>query len=283
MFVLRQIARLKQSYERNQQAIYNLTKAEFNELNHIFTQFFPNIFKLSDSLYFYSTAKSLQNSDSTQNTGYFLPINHFEISVFWHKHSLHCLDSNTLAKMRQKDFVDVGGFIGDSAIIFEKEFCDKNIYSFEPTKENFTLMKQTIKLNNAKRIIPLNLGLGSEKSQMQINILGSGSSVCLDYGFKGDKEIVEMTTLDDFVRENNLEIGFIKVDIEGFEMEFLKGAKESICTQKPAMLISIYHQGSDYFGIKPLIESWNLGYSFKIHKGVDFSLATETVLFCEVK
>lgn len=53
-------------------------------------------------------------------------------------------------------------------------------------------------------------------------------------------------------------------------MEFLKGAKETICTQKPAMLLSIYHQASDYFGIKPLIESWNLGYTFKIHKGVDF-------------
>ena len=65
-------------------------------------------------------------------------------------------------------------------------------------------------------------------------------------------------------------------------MEFLKGAKETIKAQKPAMLISIYHQPSDYFGIKPLIESWNLGYVFKIHKGVDLSLTTETALFCEV-
>lgn len=84
------------------------------------------------------------------------------------------------------------------------------------------------------------------------------------------------------MRENKIEVGFIKVDIEGFEMEFLKGAKETICTQKPAMLLSIYHQGSDYFGIKPLIESWNLGYTFKIHKGVDLSITGETALFCEV-
>lgn len=48
------------------------------------------------------------------------------------------------------------------------------------------------------------------------------------------------------------------------------------------MLISIYHFGSDYFKIKPLIESWNLGYKFKIAKGADGHLTGETVLFCEV-
>ena len=117
---------------------------------------------------------------------------------------------------------------------------------------------------------------------MKINILGSSSSICFDWGVVSDKEIIETTTLDKFVRDNKIEVGFIKVDIEGFEMEFLKGAKETICTQKPAMLISIYHQPSDYFDIKPLIESWNLGYKFKIYKGVDFTIMNETVLLCEI-
>ena len=113
---------------------------------------------------------------------------------------------------------------------------------------------------------------------------GLGSSVCsLEfYNTFVSSELVEITTLDEFVRENKIEVGFIKVDVEGFEMEFLKGAKETICTQKPAMLLSIYHQASDYFGIKPLIESWNLGYKFKIHQGIDYSIPVETALFCEV-
>lgn len=271
--LLRQIARMAESHLTQNPIITNITQDEFRELEAIVTQFFPNIFKLSENLYFYS--------DKANHTGYFLPINHFEISVFWHKHSLKHLDSATLAKMRGKDFIDVGGFIGDSAIVFEREFCDKNIYSFEPTKANFELMKRTMKLNNAKRIIPLNLGLGSEKSQMQISILGSGSSITLDCG--REKESVEITTLDSFVKERQIEVGFIKVDVEGFEMEFLKGAKETIKAQKPAMLISIYHQASDYFEIKPLIESWDLGYKLQVCKGVDFSLVAETVLLCEVR
>ena len=181
--------------------------------------------------------------------------------------------------MRNKDFIDVGGFVGDSAIIFEQEFCDKNIYSFEATKSNFKLLERTLWLNNATRIIPINKALGAVEGKMQICVNESGSSIVAHHS--DEMEITEITTLDSFVRENNLQVGFIKVDIEGFEMEFLKGAKETIESQKPAMLISIYHFGADYFKIKPMIESWNLGYKFKITKGTDGHLTGETVLLCE--
>ncbi len=267
-FVLRQIARCKEGFEKNEGVIYKLTRKESKELQKLATHFYPQILKLSENLYAYK--------------GYFLPERHFEEGVFFYEHSLKVLHPQTLAKMRQKDIIDVGGFIGDSAIIFERKFTDKKVYTFEPTKKNFKLMKRTLKLNNAKRIVPVNLGLGAEESQMQINILGSASSIQLDWGYQSEKEDIKITTLDSFVRENKIEVGFIKVDIEGFEMEFLKGAKETIMQQKPAMLISIYHQPSDYFGIKPLIESWNLGYKFKIHKGVDSSVSVETALFCEI-
>ena len=209
-----------------------------------------------------------------------MPKNHFEVSVFWHKHNLDVLDSQTLEAMKHKDFIDVGGFIGDSAVLFEREFCDKNIYTFEPTKENFRLLKRTLELNDSKRIIPINKGLGSEIGAAQICINESGSSIVAHHS--DEMEVAHIITLDSFVRENNIKVGFIKVDIEGFEIEFLKGAKETITAQKPAMLISIYHFGSDYFKIKPLIESWNLGYKFKIAKGADGHLTGETVLFCEM-
>ncbi|MFX3627500.1 FkbM family methyltransferase [Campylobacter sp. LH-2024] len=79
-----------------------------------------------------------------------------------------------------------------------------------------------------------------------------------------------------------MEIGFIKIDIEGFEQECLKGVINTIKTQKPAMLISIYHNPDDFFNIKPLIESWNLGYKFKIYKPIDFYIGLETALYCEI-
>lgn len=48
------------------------------------------------------------------------------------------------------------------------------------------------------------------------------------------------------------------------------------------MLISIYHNAKDFFEIKPMLESWNLGYKFKIFKPIDHTIAVETALFCEI-
>lgn len=274
IWLLRQIGREKFAYENNCGFIENLTDYERNELEKIYTEFYPNIFKLSENLYFYNNG----------SWGYFFHTNFCEISVMWHKHSLSVLESQTLEAMKIKDFIDVGACIGDSAVLFEREFCDKNIYAFEPTKENFRHLKRTLELNNSKRVIPVNKALGAKSESLEINYCEEnigGSSII--FGGKHTKaECVEVTTLDEFVRTNKIQVGFIKVDIEGFEMEFLKGAKETIKAQKPTMLISIYHQPSDYFGIKPLIESWDLGYKFKIYKGVDLIVTTETVLFCEI-
>lgn len=269
-FVFRQIGRCREAYKKKDFDFTALSQKEIDEWRRIESEFLPNIFQLGENLYCYKH--------------YLLPIERFEISVFWHKHSLNILEPQTLAKMRSKDFIDVGGYVGDSAIIFEQEFCDKNIYTFEPTKDNYKRILQTIKLNNLKRTIPINKGLGAENATAEIGIsgvYGLGSSITFKENFE-NTESVEITTLDEFVRKSKIEVGFIKVDIEGFEMEFLKGAKETICAQKPAMLISIYHQAGDYFGIKPLIESWDLGYKFKIHQGIDYSLVVETALFCEV-
>ena len=268
-FILRQIGRHKECFEKKQYTYSNLSKQEISEWKKIETEFLPNIFKISENLYSYKH--------------YLLPIERFEISVFWHKHSLHILEEQTLAKIKQKDIIDVGGYVGDSTLVFE-EFTDKNVYTFEPTS-NYKRLLQTLKLNKTKRVIPINKALGASNAKIDISIsadsYGIGSSITLDRN-TGQYETIEVTTLDDFVGEYNLQVGFIKVDIEGAEMEFLKGAKETIICQKPAMLISIYHQPSDYFGIKPLIESWNLGYSFKIHQGIDYGLVVETALFCEI-
>lgn len=66
------------------------------------------------------------------------------------------------------------------------------------------------------------------------------------YQYNDNFEWAEIIALDSYIKEHNIEVGFIKVDIEDFEMEFLKGATQTIMEQKPAMLISIYHQSSDF-------------------------------------
>ena len=124
------------------------------------------------------------------------------------------------------------------------------------------------------------MALGDKNENIKISICGSGSS--FKHNFTGIEEEVTVTTLDDYVERNNIKVGLIKVDIEGFEQNFLKGAIQTIKKQKPILLISIYHNYSDFYDIKPFIENLNLGYKFNIHKPVDGQILSETLLICEV-
>ncbi|EHD0150535.1 FkbM family methyltransferase [Campylobacter coli] len=239
---------------------------EIDKLKDIEQNFLRQIITIDNETYFYN--------------GFFLPINHFEASVFFYKHNIDCFQKNTLSKIHQKSIIDVGGYIGDSAIVFEKEFPYSNIYCFEASQNNYNLLLKTLKLNNSQKITAINKGLGSENKTTKLSFAGICSTLCSE--ISDQYENIEIITLDDYVKTNNIEVGLIKVDIEGFEQDFLKGALETIKKHKPALILSIYHNIDDFFNIKPFIEQLNLGYTFKIIKPVDGSISLETILLCEV-
>lgn len=136
-------------------------------------------------------------------------------------------------------------------------------------------------MNESSQIIANKLALGAKSGKLKISLAGSASSAM--YNYEGSEhELADMSTLDEYVSKNNIKVGFIKVDIEGAESVFLQGALNTIKSQSPAMLISIYHHDEQFFGIKPFIDSLNLGYKFKIIKPIDGSISIETALYCEV-
>ena len=96
------------------------------------------------------------------------------------------------------------------------------------------------------------------------------------------KQKIKTTTLDKYVKEHNIKVGLIKVDIEGFEPYFLKGAVETLKEQKPIILLSIYHSYHDFFKLKSFIEDLNCGYKFDFFKGEDGKILIDTLLICEV-
>ena len=254
------IDRLSATYYHKYHLCESLTNIERSVLEDINLNFQNRIYKVGDFWYY---------------DGFYLPISAFEISVFFHKHSMHILSNHE--KLKNKDIIDVGAYVGDSALILS-QYTNKKVYSFEIDKNNFTLLKQTIKLNDKyDKIIPLNIALG--KDNKNIHILENGIGAKIVDNNSGMR--IKQLTLDSFVKENNIKVGFIKVDIEGAEMDFLLGAKNTICSQKPSMLISIYHNPRDFFKIKPMLESWNLGYTFKIYKPIDYTISVETALYCE--
>lgn len=215
---------------------------------------------------------------------YILPENGFASSVFGFKHGLKLLSENSLNKIKNRDVADVGGYIGDSAILLA-DYTNKNVYTFEPGTENHSKIEQTIKLNKSSNIIPVKLGLGSEEKEVLFSKNDSECKVLTEDTNISEKdcEKISITTLDSYVEKNNLDIGLIKVDIEGLEQDFLKGARKTIETQKPVLLLSIYHNPDDFFHIKTILESWNLGYKFQIGKHIGPEPLIETMLIAEVE
>jgi len=85
---------------------------------------------------------------------------------------------------------------------------------------------------------------------------GLGSFILRTHNLQLDEgEEIEVISLDEFVEYNNLEVGLIKLDVEGYELEVLTGARKTIKRFKPVMAISIYHRGQDFFEIPRLIKN----------------------------
>jgi FkbM family methyltransferase len=230
-----------------------------------------------------SMAQVKKIDDYYQYKNFKLPIHLFEWSVFYYKHNIDNL--KTFKNIGAKAIIDVGGFIGDSVLIF-RSYCKNEIHSFEPTTQNYNLMLKTIELNKLENVVPVQTGLGDKVEDNTI-ALNLGASAIISGEIKSPQESptekIQMDTLDNYVKIHNLKVGLIKVDIEGFEQYFLKGAIETIKSQKPILLLSVYHNYDDFFQIKPFIENLNLGYEFDFHKPLDEYISLDTVLVCEVK
>lgn len=83
-----------------------------------------------------------------------------------------------------------------------------------------------------------------------------------------------MVCLDDFLQEK---VTFIKMDIEGAEMDALKGAEQTIRKYKPKLAISIYHEENDFWEIPLLIKSFVPEYQFYVRHHSDN--CSETILY----
>lgn len=182
------------------------------------------------------------------------------------------------------DIIDAGASIGDSSLVLSKLTSGK-VYAFEPVESSYKWLEKITKLNNKNEsIIPVKMALSNYIGNTKIGIYPfvlEGSSLLKHHECK--TEDVEVTTVDEYVKNNKLNIGLIKTDVEGAETDLLNGAIETIKKYRPYLIISIYHTFKDFFHIKPFIENLNLNYELHIIRMSPSNCSSDIILFCKPK
>jgi len=113
------------------------------------------------------------------------------------------------------------------------------IYGFEPDPLSYEQCLSIIERDKLMRVKMINKGLWSETTTLRFNNTNDGGACIDDNG----KNIINVSTIDESVGDDR--VTFIKLDVEGAELEALKGAKETIRRDKPRLAICVYHKPED--------------------------------------
>ncbi len=115
-----------------------------------------------------------------------------------------------------RQVVDIGANIGDTAVYSSKIKKSKKVIAFEPYPSSYKLAKKNIILNKLKNVVILNQGVGNKETYIRIKesfVNTAGSDLkSFDAGKK-----VKIVTLKNIVKKYEIEKGILKMDCEGCE------------------------------------------------------------------
>jgi FkbM family methyltransferase len=149
-------------------------------------------------------------------------------------------------------FVDVGCFDGLTSLEFAHRFPRySSIIALEPDPLNFRRCQAS--LAQLRGVTLVETAAGREAGLAAI--IGEGSTAALS--IEGD-DFVNVSKLDDLISEN---VTFIKLDIEGAELDALEGARNLILRCNPTMAVCVYHRADHFWKVPQLVLSINPNYS----------------------
>jgi len=171
--------------------------------------------------------------------------------------------------------LDIGAFVGTHSLYWSM-IDNRKVYSFEPNPVAFEYLKKNILLNDIDLVNPINCGMYSTSGTCQIHT-PNNKNLAHTIVKEGADLPIKLNTVDEFSSNIDEKISLIKIDVEGLELDVLKGASTTIKTYKPLLLVetNMFDQELSVlqFLIKydyiPVVAFCNTRTTFFIHKSYE--------------
>lgn len=178
--------------------------------------------------------------------------------------------------------LDIGANIGWYSLLFAKKFPKNKIFAFEPEPKNYDFLLENIQLNKLENIVPIKKAISDNEATINLykfneTNLGRHSALPIN---TNEIITVDATTIDNFVISNQIDpanIKLLKIDIEGYELQALKGATQTL-NSIPYIMCEYSPEYMKKGGIDPeellqLLSNYNYKpYLFSHHKKVATNL-----------
>jgi len=152
--------------------------------------------------------------------------------TFFHPESLEMI--RALMPMEGERILDIGAYIGNHTVFFAKICGAAEVESFEPVRSSFRALERNTKLNNVNAKLH-NLGLGAAAGEARVNLVetNAGGSA-LQHFAGGGVKVAPLDSLD------LAPFRAMKIDVEGMAVEVLQGARQSIETHRPSIVVEAF-------------------------------------------
>jgi FkbM family methyltransferase len=181
--------------------------------------------------------------------------------------------------------LDIGGCWGETALWLAHEVGeDGHVHSFEPSPANLALLAANLERNPAlvPRITVHTAPLAGEPGQQvwmdDATAAGATTHAGADAPEGRPTVPVSTDTVDALVARGAIaRVDFVKVDVEGAELEVLRGAAHTLRTQRPRLALATYHRPDDLAVLPAYVAS--LGLEYRWHLQCSTMTDIDTILF----
>ncbi len=159
-------------------------------------------------------------------------------------------DAEMVGPEEEEIFIDGGCYDATDSLDFItwSKGQAKKIFAFEPDDNNYKNCQATLEKQKKIAFQIENAGLWSENTTMTFQNEGNvGSHLSSTGTIKVGMKSIDSVVVDE-------KVTFIKLDIEGAELEALKGAKQTIIKNKPKLAICLYHKKEDILEIPKYVK-----------------------------